>query len=67
MYKRRLIARLHNIYKMAKENVRMPSSQGGLVSYKDEYSSAFMIKPTIVVLLVVVVIVLEIMLHAGWF
>jgi preprotein translocase subunit Sec61beta len=52
---------------MAKENVRMPSSQGGLVSYKDEYSSAFMIKPTIVVLLVVVVIVLEIMLHAGWF
>jgi preprotein translocase subunit Sec61beta len=55
------------IKKMAKDNVRMPSSQGGLVSYKDEYNSALMIKPTTVVLLIILVIVLEIMLHAGFF
>ena len=52
---------------MAKDNVRMPSSQGGLVSYKDEYNSSLMIKPTTVVILIVLVIVLEIMLHAGFF
>ena len=45
----------------------MPSSQGGLVSYKDEYKSSMMIKPTTVVLLIVIVLILEIMLHAGFF
>ena len=53
---------------MAKDDqIRMPSSQGGLVQYRDEYSSNFLIKPIIVVLLIVAVIVLEIMLQAGWF
>jgi preprotein translocase subunit Sec61beta len=52
---------------MAKENVRMPSSQGGLVSYSDEYKSSIMIKPHVVIILVLIVILIEIMLHAGFF
>ena len=52
---------------MAEEKIRMPSSQGGLVQYQDDYKSSFRIKPVIVILLVAIVIVLEIMLHAGLF
>tara|TARA_Y100000310_G_C20612042_1_gene778524 strand:- start:1246 stop:1404 length:159 start_codon:yes stop_codon:yes gene_type:complete len=52
---------------MADNKIQMPSSQGGLVSYHDEYKSRFMIKPTTVVILIVVVVALIITLHIGLF
>jgi len=48
---------------MAKEqNINMPSGFGGLMRYKDEYSSLINIKPTHVVLFVILLIGLRISL-----
>ena len=50
---------------MAQDNkIRMPSSQGGLTRYFDEYSSKIDISPTTVVILALVVMVLVIILHS---
>lgn len=44
---------------MAEEKISMPSSQGGLVRYYNEYKSKVQVKPIHVVVAVVVVIVVE--------
>lgn len=49
---------------MASDNKMMlPSSQGGLVRYFDEYKSKYQLKPTHVLILAGVVIAAEILLH----
>lgn len=49
---------------MPKNNkVSMPSSQGGLVRYFDDYKSKIEFKPGYIVLFVVLIILLEIVLH----
>jgi len=57
---------------MAQDRISMPSGQGGLMRYFDDYKSKFSIKPGHVIVLVVVVIVIIILLHSygnailGW-
>ena len=47
-----------------RNKVRMPSSQGGLLSYSgDEYKSKIMIEPKIVIFLVVAVAIVAIALR----
>ena len=43
---------------MAKQNqgINLPGGFGGLVSYKEEYASKFMLKPTHVVAFVILII-----------
>ncbi len=48
---------------MAQDRIQMPSSQGGLVRYFDEYKSKIEIKPSYVILLIILVIIIEIILH----
>ncbi|NQV91740.1 preprotein translocase subunit Sec61beta [Candidatus Woesearchaeota archaeon] len=49
---------------MARDNkVNMPSGQGGLTRYFDEYSSKIEISPTAVIILAVVIMALIIILH----
>lgn len=43
--------------------VSMPSSQGGLVRYFDDYKSKIEFKPGYIILFVVLIILLEIILH----
>ena len=45
------------------EKVSMPSSQGGLVRYFDEYRSKIEFKPGYIILFVILIIIIEIMLH----
>ncbi len=47
---------------MADERISMPSSQGGLVRYFNEYKSKVQIKPIHVVAFAVAVIVIELLL-----
>lgn len=47
---------------MADEQISMPSSQGGLVRYFNEYKSKIRIKPVHVVAFAVAVIVVELLL-----
>ena len=49
---------------MAKNNISLPASGGGLMRYSDEFKSKIQIKPTQVVILIVLVVVLEIVLYA---
>jgi len=49
---------------MSQDKISMPSGQGGLMRYFDDYKSKFSIKPGHVVVLVVAVIVIIILLHA---
>ncbi|MBI2145224.1 preprotein translocase subunit Sec61beta [Candidatus Woesearchaeota archaeon] len=48
---------------MADDRITMPSSQGGLVRYYNEYKSKLQIKPVHVVALVIAVIFLELLLR----
>jgi preprotein translocase subunit Sec61beta len=48
---------------MADNRIQMPSSQGGLVNYYDDYKSRFQLRPEHVVILVIVVIAIELLLH----
>ena len=48
---------------MANNKISMPSSQGGLVRYFDEYKSKIEFKPGYIILFVVLIIILEIILH----
>lgn len=48
---------------MAKDKITMPSSQGGLVRYLEDYKSKITLKPEHIILIVIVVIIIEIILH----
>jgi preprotein translocase subunit Sec61beta len=48
---------------MADNKIRMPSGQGGLTRYFDEYKSKIEISPGAVIVLIIVMIVLVILLH----
>ena len=56
---------------MGRDNkIRMPSGQGGLTRYFDEYKSKIEISPAAVVVLCVVVMIIIILLHQvgkSWF
>ena len=45
------------------EKISMPSSQGGLVRYFDDYKSKIEFKPGYIILFVVLIIIIEIILH----
>ena len=49
---------------MGKDKISMPSSQGGLVRYFDDYKSKIEFKPEHIIILIIVVIVIEIILHS---
>ena len=49
---------------MADNQIRMPSSQGGLVRYYEDYKSKIEFKPEHIVFIIIVVIVIEILLHS---
>ena len=48
---------------MANEQIRMPSGQGGLVRYFDEYKSKIEISPGMVIVMCIVVMAIVIILH----
>ena len=49
---------------MARDNkIRMPSGQGGLTRYFDEYKSKIDFSPNAVIVLCIVIILIVIMLH----
>ncbi|MBI2580417.1 preprotein translocase subunit Sec61beta [Candidatus Woesearchaeota archaeon] len=48
---------------MADERISMPSSQGGLVRYYNEYKSKIQIKPIHVVAFAIAVIALELLIR----
>ncbi|MAG16054.1 preprotein translocase subunit Sec61beta [Candidatus Woesearchaeota archaeon] len=45
------------------QKMMLPSSQGGLVRYYDEYKSRIQIKPSHVIVLAVAIIAIEVFLH----
>ncbi|HDP74089.1 MAG TPA: preprotein translocase subunit Sec61beta [Candidatus Woesearchaeota archaeon] len=47
---------------MAKEQLRVPMSMGGLVRYSDEYKSKFQLSPGAVIIIAVLIIILVIAL-----
>ncbi len=47
---------------MAESNVNMPSGFGGLMRFKDEYKSAFTLKPTHVLIFIMLIIIFRILL-----
>ena len=47
---------------MADNNVNMPSGFGGLMRFKDEYKSAFELKPTHVIAFIMLIIVFRVLL-----
>jgi len=56
---------------MGKDNkIRMPSGQGGLTRYFDEFKSKIEFSPAAVIVLSVVIMIIIILLHyfgGGWF
>lgn len=48
---------------MANDKISMPSGQGGLMRYFEDYKSKVSLKPGHVIVLVVVVMILIIILH----
>ena len=50
---------------MAQDKIRMPQTQGGLVSYSEDYRSKFAFKPGHVIILVIIVVIIEVLLHNG--
>ncbi|MBS3156211.1 preprotein translocase subunit Sec61beta [Candidatus Woesearchaeota archaeon] len=49
---------------MADNNIRIPSSQGGLVRYFDDYKSKIELRPEYVIAFIVLIVVIEITLQA---
>ena len=49
---------------MANDKVSMPSSQGGLTRYFDEYKSKITIKPGHVIVIAIIVMIIVLILHA---
>lgn len=47
---------------MAENSVNMPSGFGGLMRFKDEYKSAFTLKPTHVLMFIALIIAFRILL-----
>ena len=45
------------------EKISMPSSQGGLVRYFDDYKSKIEFKPGYIILYVILIIIRDIILH----
>ncbi|MBL7050659.1 preprotein translocase subunit Sec61beta [Candidatus Woesearchaeota archaeon] len=45
------------------DKISMPSSQGGLVRYFDEYRSKIEFKPGYIIIFVIIIMILEIILH----
>ena len=45
------------------QRMMLPSSQGGLVRYFDEYKSKYQMKPSHVLVLAAAIIVIEILMH----
>jgi len=45
------------------DKIQLPSGQGGLVRYFDEYKSKIEFKPSYVIFFIVLVILIEIFLH----
>ena len=52
---------------MADDKISMPSGQGGLMRYFDEYKSKIQMKPAYVVLLVIVLIALVVLVFPAMF
>jgi preprotein translocase subunit Sec61beta len=48
---------------MASDQIRMPSGQGGLVRYFDEYKSKIEISPGAVIVMCILVMAIVILLH----
>ena len=48
---------------MAKNQIALPSSGGGLMRYSDEFKSKLRVKPSYVIIAIAVAIVLEILLR----
>jgi len=48
---------------MAQDKIQMPSSQGGLIRYFDDYQSKIEIKPGHIIVLIITVVVIEILLN----
>ncbi len=48
---------------MAEDKIIMPSGQGGLVRYFENYKSKFHIKPAHVIIMVIVVMMIEALLY----
>ncbi|MAG20095.1 preprotein translocase subunit Sec61beta [archaeon] len=48
---------------MADEQIRMPSSGGGLVRYFEDYKSKIEFSPYAVIVMIVIVIFIEILIH----
>ena len=48
---------------MAQDRISMPSSQGGLIRYFEDYKSKVSLKPGHVIVLVIVVMIIIILLH----
>ena len=49
---------------MADDKIRLPSGQGGLTRYFDEYKSKIELSPTVVIIICVAIIVLVLILHS---
>jgi preprotein translocase subunit Sec61beta len=49
--------------KMVEDRISMPSSQGGLIRYFEDYKSKVSIKPGHVIVLVIAVIIIILLLH----
>ena len=45
------------------DKIQMPSTQGGLVRYFEDYQSSITLKPGHIIILVVVVILIEVLLQ----
>jgi len=56
---------------MAQDNkIRMPSGQGGLTRYFDEFKSKIEFSPAAIIVLSIVIMIIIILLHyfgSGWF
>ncbi len=48
---------------MSQNRVSMPSSQGGLVRYFDDYKSKIRFSPVVVIVMTIVVMLVVILLH----
>lgn len=48
---------------MADDKIRLPSGQGGLTRYFDEYKSKVSISPGVVIIMAVMIMVIVILLH----
>jgi len=48
---------------MADDKIRMPSGQGGLVRYFDEYKSKIEFSPGVIIIMCIIVMAIVILMH----